>query len=689
MQKEEKVPGPVSLSEFAPTTYSQWKEEAVASLKGGVFEKKLLTQTLEDITLQPIYTKDDLKALGIEQAYPGERDFLRGEYAAGYLSRPWAIAQSVSEVCPKTAGERVTEELGAGGNAVYLRLSTDTKMGEHSKSADGVCLQDASDVRAVFASHKAVSAQLHIPCGPSAIPMLGALNASGRQLGSLKGCVGADPLGDLAVYGKLPCTLERLYGEMADAALFAATRLPYLRAVLVDAGVYAAGGANAVQEVACALATAADYLAAMIERGMTPGQAIGSLRVQFALGSDFFMEIAKLRAARIVFARMAEVYGAPDTTLEIFCETSPLTKTVYDPYVNLLRATTEAFSAVVGGADAISVSPLDQAGGGKDDTARRVARNIQVLLREEFGLTQPVDPAGGSYYVETLTRQLAEKAWAYFQKIEEKGGMAEALATSWIQSEIAGTMEKRFKKLATRQERAVGINMYVNQREKPFEEQIIKETAPAAKAPVETSELLETLNALASAHKERVLLAAAAFNAGASFSQVRDALGRESEIEVIPIAPHRRTERFEALRQATEKYEKRTGKTAKVFLACMGPVAQHKARADFSEGFFGPAKFDMVRSDGFGSWEEAAKAAAASGAIATVICSTDETYPEIVPPLARAIKKQAPGMTVILAGAPVPEMKDEYEKSGVDIYIHLRANCYEILHDMQQERGIF
>lgn len=633
MSQEKTTFPAVSFDEFAPTSYEAWKAEAVASLKGGEFDKKLLTKTYEGVTLRPLYTQADVDALNAPDTFPGYRDYLRNAHIGGYLSAPWTIAQSVGTATPERANALLKEEISRGANGVNVTL------GEQ-----GVPVASAAEMKALLTGIDLATHPLQMNCGASALEALGWLAEAKTCFGGASGCVGADPLGALACTGGLSRTLDELYNDMAESVKLAAEKAPGLRTVLIDGNVYANGGANAVQEVACVLAVASAYLTALTERGVDIDAAAGAIRVSLSLGANFFMEISKLRAARVVYAQMVAAFGGNEEArkIDVFARTSDFTKTVYDPYVNLLRATTEAFSGAMGGVDAMEVAPLDAAYGSSDDQTRRIARNIQIMLQEEFNLLEPIDPAGGSWYVETLTAELAKSIWAEFQKIEAAGGMAAALKVGSVQADIAKVLDKRFQKLATRADRAVGTNMYANMTEKPL---------------------------------DRPARAVSKAVAGAAES-------------VTAIVPRRWTEQFESLRAATEAYESKTGKTVKVFLANMGPIPQHKARADFATGFFEVGHFEVVTNDGFATVEEAADAAAKSGAAVAVICSTDATYPELVSPLAQAIKAAAPGMTVMLAGAPAPEHKDAYVAAGVSNFIHVRANCYDILKSIQIERGI-
>ena len=448
------------------------------------------------------------------------------------------------------------------------------------------------------------------------------------------------------------------------------------------------------------MTSAIETLRALRERGVDVAEFSRRLRFEFSLSSNFFMEIAKLRAARCVWAQIASSFGgdAEAQKAQIFGRTSLFTKTVYDPYVNMLRNTTEAFSGVVGGVDGLTVGCFDEALRPGSEFSRRVARNAQVLLQKEFNLLQPEDPAGGSWYVEKLTDELARKAWEELQRIEAAGGFLKSVREGVIQRDIQSVLQQRFKRLAQRADRAVGTNMYPNPAE-PLPE-FAEPDRRAQRA--ERAEALRRFRAgrdggaveralEGAAASGTVSSAADAASAGATLGELRAALGRKGDgaLSVEPILLHRWTEQYEAMRRRTEAFEAEKGDNFKVFLANMGPIPQHKARADFIASFMEVAAFEILRNDGFAEVGECAAAAAASGADIAVICSTDASYPELVPPLARAIKERCPGMGVYLAGAPAADCKDSYVEAGVDGFISIRSNCLETLTEFQRAKGMF
>jgi methylmalonyl-CoA mutase len=369
----------------------------------------------------------------------------------------------------------------------------------------------------------------------------------------------------------------------------------------------------------------------------------------------------------------------------------------------MLRNTTEAFSAVLGGVDGLTVGRFDEAARQGREFARRTARNTQILLQEEFSLLQPIDPAGGSWYLESLTDTLARKIWEWFQKIESEGGFSVCIKSGLIQSSVEGVLSQRFKKLASRSDRAVGINMYANTEERPLERdetnssglldrrrEELRKFRDSRNAAV-VREALETMTASVLDGGDLVGLIARAVQAGATIGEVRSYLneGSKEPLKITHVPIHRWTEQYEALRLRTEKFKAETGDNVKIFLANMGPIPQHKARADFITGFMEVAGFEVLKNNGFLTAEECAVAYAESGADIAVICSTDDTYPELVPPLAHSIKKRAPDATVFLAGAPKEEFKQSYIDAGVDDFISVRSDCLATLSGIQKAKGMF
>jgi len=434
--------------------------------------------------------------------------------------------------------------------------------------------------------------------------------------------------------------LDAIFDTMANAV-----KAEPRDAISLNTMMYAGG--NAVQEIAFGLATGVEYLRQMEKRGLSVDATAPKMTMTVAMGADFFMGIAKLRAARMLWAKIIAACGGNDQSqkLRILAFTSKQNQSKLDPYVNLLRDTTEAFSAVAGGADVIGVRPFDFVARQPDAFSKRIARNTQLILAEECHFDHVVDPGGGSYYIETLTAKVADAAWAIFQQTEKAGGMFKALEAGIPQQQVKAVAAKKAEAVAQRRLSLIGVNVYANPAEKPLP---ANEEGKGCKCQCSCN---------GEGSKNHPSLA---------------------HIETLHIG--RLAEPFENLRAAVSASDKK-----KIFLANMGPLRQHKARADFSTGFFQAGGYEVLENRGFQTVDEAAAAATASGAHVVVICSTDDTYPEIVPALAPKLKEA--GLFVVVAGYPTEHI-DAFKAAGVDEFIHIRANCFQVLSGIATKLGI-
>lgn len=697
----------VPLDEFTPPTDEEWKAACEALLKGAPFEKKMFTKTYEGITFDPMYARKHTEDILPKGVMPGMGDYLRGVDAAGYIGKPWGIAQACDETLPAENNELLRHEHDKGATIYHIVLDTASRTGVDARQAEtvgdtGTSVTTVEDMHVLLTGLDLAKFPLYVYAGANAVPLLAlvaaARRASGEDMAEVRGIVGADPIGALAADGKLPASLDAHYDSLAAAARWATVNAPHLRTVFVRSDVYSNGGANDVQEVASVLATATAYLRALCERGLTIDEAASQIAFAFSMGANFFLQIAKLRAVRPLWAQIVGAFGgsAEAQKMRIHARPALFFKTIYDPYVNMLRNTTEIFSGVVGGIDSFESAPFDEPIRKGDEFSRRIARNVQIMLQEEFGLLQPIDPAGGSWAVETLTRQMKEKIWAEFQRIEKEGGIIAALRAGSLQESVAAVLAARFKNADLRRDRIVGNNMYPNMTETLLETRAEDTAALKAQrtadidaylSDIDVKHLGEALASLRQAHSVDNAVEAAL--AGATIAELMTAVTEGNGAETVTaIAPHRWSERFEALRQRTEEYKAEKNDNVKIFLANMGPIPQHKARADFTTGFLQVGAFEVLGNDGFKTVEEAADAARASGADAVVICSTDATYPEIVPALAPKLHEVLPKARVFLAGAAPKDLLETYKEAGIDEYISVRANCYEILESLQKQKGM-
>ncbi|MDR0353560.1 MAG: acyl-CoA mutase large subunit family protein [Opitutaceae bacterium] len=704
---------PHASPDAARAAHANWRKVVEAELKGVPFEKKLVTRTAEGIALQPVYTRADTAGLPDLDSAPGAAPFLRGTSRKGYHEALWDFAQEIALAAPAGFNAALLSDLQRGQNSVALsldragRAGLDPDAAAADAGAEGLSIADLDDLSAALDKVELTAVPVHLRAGATALPLASLLAAlakkRGIDLGKINGSLTADPLGELAARGALPAGIDALYDDLAVWTTWAEKNAPGLATIGVDASLWLEGGGNAVQELAFALAAGVEYLRALVRRGLAPAQIASRLRFTFAIGPQFFMEIAKLRAFRLLWTRAATAFGLEpgQTPAKLHARTARWNKTVLDINVNMLRTTTEALSAVLGGVNSLHIAPYDEVMGAPDDFSRRISRNIHTLLAEEFHFTAPNDPAGGSFYIEKLTDELARKAWTLFQEVEKQGGLLAALKTGLPQTQVSGTAKNKTDGLDKRRIGLIGTNLFPNLKEKTpparpattpefaaTRAQAIKTRRPATM----TLRLKFTNFILEKTHHAEKELDAAIHAAaqGATIGQLFAAIhsGAQPDAPVTPIAPRRASESYETLRAASDTYAANHGARPRVFVAKMGPVLQHKARADFTAGFFATGGFEMIADETFDTAEAAAQAAIASGAPIAVLASTDDTYPTLAPAFAKTVKTAKPTLKVILAGAPADEtLKTTYQKAGFDDFIHIRANNRGMLENLLKQLG--
>jgi methylmalonyl-CoA mutase len=446
-----------------------------------------------------------------------------------------------------------------------------------------------------------------------------------------------DPIGDFNLSGKLGDE-DAIYTQMAEM-LRLTMDYPKVRVIGVHGTYFRSAGSKFVQELAFSLSQANDYLAEMDELGIPADVTAPKIAFNFAIGSNYFLELAKLRAARMLWSRIVESYEITDPNkakMYVHAETSMWNKTVYDPHVNMLRSTTEAMSAVLGGVNSLTVHPFNATYKEADEFSERLARNKQIILKEEAHFDKVVDPGGGSYYIEKLTDSIAAEAWKLFQEIEKRGGYTDAFLEGFIQNEIASSAQMRDENIALRKEILLGINQFPD-----YNELLHPDADPAViKTPV------------------------------------KDPTGADAH----PLIPYRGAEGLEFLRIATEK----TAKRPKVFMLTIGKPAWRKARADFSANFFGCAGYEIINNIGFSSVEEGLEAARSVGAEVVVLCSSDEEYTEFGPEFAGKVNGH---FITVIAGYPKDLVEDLKEK-GIEYFVHMRSNILKTLQEFHKRLGI-
>ncbi len=601
---------------FDAATEEQWEAEVLKVLNRGRPEgkeltieaglKRLTSTTLDDIAIAPLYTKTNWDG---EIGYPGVMPFTRGAVARAGEAIAWGVRQLHEDPDVAVTRQAILDDLERGATSVWLRVDPDAVPADALGTVLADVQLDLAAVR-VTSTHDQKAA---------ADALLAVLKGSGTDLAAVKGCLGVDALKDAALHGTEPdLGAHRVYVAEATA------NLPGVIALTADVVPYHGAGASDVEELAFAIATGIAYLRDLDEAGVGAEVAASQIEFRVAATADQFATIAKLRALRRLWARVTEECGVPEPLrgATIHAVTSPRMMSKVDPHVNMLRTTIATFGAAAGGADAITVLPFDHANGLPTPFSRRIARNTQVIAAEESHLGRVADPAGGSWFFESLTDELARAAWTIVQEIEGAGGMAAALASGSIAARIDATNADRAGKLATRAIELTGVSMFPLAGEKRYEGK------PRPEAP----EL-------------------------GGLKQIRDA------------------EVFEELREAAWKHAEATGQAPEVFLACLGEQRDFGARQGFASNVVLVGGLGVVESHG-GTPDEIAAQAKQAGAKLVILCSSAKVYADQAVEVAQALK-DAGVERVYLAG----QLKEagEVPEGLIDGTVSLGMNVVEFL----------
>ncbi len=681
----------LNIGEDFPTpTLEQWRAIVEPDLKGAPFEKKLVTRLIEGISIQPLYTEADLPGTD-PSGFPGQPPYVRGAKASAQLASGWQIVQEHRLAVPEQANRAILSDLERGVQGVHLRLSA--RLADDKACGAGVLVDNLDDLDRTLSGVDLSKTLVSLQAGSAALPAAALLVALWKRRGvaatAAKASFNADPIGTFASQGSAPRGIEAAVQEAAELAVVTSASYPQATALVVNTAAYDGAGATAVQELAATLSTAVAYLRALEGAGLSPTAAAKQLVFMLSVGCDQFLDIAKLRALRLVVARLLEAAGVStaDAKTIVHARTSQRVLTRRDPWVNMLRTTLGCFASAVGGADRVTVQPFDSAIGPSDDLARRVARNTQIVLQEEGNLSRVIDPAGGCYYVESLTRELATRAWTEFQGIEARGGIVAVLKDGSLLASITAVADSRAKDLAKRKIPITGVSEYANLKEKAPERptastsSVEERLAARRAAPTSSPDLTAARSATGSARFDSLVAAAAS---GALLGELASVLpGSEQTVSAFKV--RRLAEGFEGLRDASDAALAKTGKRPSIFLANMGPIALHTGRAMFSQNFFEAGGIEALTNEGFANADAAAAAYKASGTNLAIICSSDAWYDTGAEETARALKA-AGAHQVILAGSP-GENEGRYRAAGVDRFIFMGCDVLATLTELAKLEG--
>nr|WP_302282773.1 methylmalonyl-CoA mutase family protein [Alistipes onderdonkii] len=607
------------FTEFPPVPTEKWEEVITADLKGADYERKLVWKTGEGFNVRPYYRAENLEGIKFLGSQAGEFPYVRGTHA----HNRWRVHQTVSVVCPKEANAEALKILNAGVDSLgFCIASADFSAADLDMLLKDICIPA---VEITFCGEK----MAHV-----AELVLAKVEKEGIAKEDVRIAFCIDPLvKGLSSKGDF-CSPngEKCIARIVEL-IHKTKEYKHVRIVTVAGQTFGNSGSTIVEELAFTLSAGHDYLVRLTDAGLDVDAAARKLRFSFSVSSNYFMEIAKFRAARMLWANIVKGYGPAKNCackMHIHAETSRWNQTVYDPYVNMLRGTTEAMSATIAGVHSLEVMPFDASFENPTEFSKRIARNVELLLKNESHFDQVVDPAGGSYYVENLTQSIAAEAWKLFLEIEEKGGYTEAYKAGLIVERIKASAAAKDKNIATRRQTLLGANQYPN-----FTEVAGKEI---------TAESVTR---------------------------------KQAEGNVL--VPYRGAMAFEEMRLQVD----RSGKEPKAFMLTCGNLGMARARSQFSCNFFACAGIKVIDNTYFKSIEEGAKAALESKAQIVVVCASDDDYAEAAPKV-----KELLGGKAILVVAGAPACAPELEAQGITNFINVKSNVLETLKFYLKEMGI-
>ena len=593
------------FTEFPPVPTEKWEEVITADLKGADYERKLVWKTGEGFNVRPYYRAENLEGIKFLGSQAGEFPYVRGTHA----HNRWRVHQTVSVVCPKEANAEALKILNAGVDSLgFCIASADFSAADLDMLLKDICIPA---VEITFCGEK----MAHV-----AELVLAKVEKEGIAKEDVRIAFCIDPLvKGLSSKGDF-CSPngEKCIARIVEL-IHKTKEYKHVRIVTVAGQTFGNSGSTIVEELAFTLSAGHDYLVRLTDAGLDVDAAARKLRFSFSVSSNYFMEIAKFRAARMLWANIVKGYGPAKNCackMQIHAETSRWNQTVYDPYVNMLRGTTEAMSATIAGVHSLEVMPFDASFENPTEFSKRIARNVELLLKNESHFDQVVDPAGGSYYVENLTQSIAAEAWKLFLEIEEKGGYTEAYKAGLIVERIKASAAAKDKNIATRRQTLLGANQYPN-----FTEVAGKEI---------TAESVTR---------------------------------KQAEGNVL--VPYRGAMAFEEMRLQVD----RSGKEPKAFMLTCGNLGMARARSQFSCNFFACAGIKVIDNTYFKSIEEGAKAALESKAQIVVVCASDDDYAEAAPKV-----KELLGGKAILVVAGAPACAPELEAQGITNFINVKSN---------------
>ena len=609
------------FSEFKAPTRQEWLDKIEKDLKGADFNKRLVWRTNEGFNVQPFYLKEDVEKLKTPESLPGEFPFVRGNKKN---SNEWYVRQEIEATDAKEANAKALDILNRGVDSLSFHI--------HGKDIS------KEFVETLLQGIECEIVELNFnTCKRSTLELAEILKAYFEQKAydkkKITGSFDWDPMEKMLRKGNDLTAVLPIAKDLVEAM----KEYPNFRTVAVNAVSLNNSGAYIVQELGYALAWGNEYMNQLVEAGIDADTAANNIKFNLGISENFFMEMAKFRAARMLWAEIVKQYAPKEEASCMMCvnaATSKYNMTLFDSYVNLLRSQTEAMSAALAGVHSIQVTPFDAVYETPNEFSERIARNQQLLLKEESHFDKVVDPGAGSYFIEELTTSLANEGWKIFLNIEENGGFLEAIKKGMVQDDINATNQKRHDAAAKRKEFILGTNQFPNFTEK---------------------------------------------SEGKLPRECKCGCGNKEEKTFKTIETTRLAADFEDLRIKVENSKK----VPTAFMLTIGNLAMRQARAQFSCNFLACAGYKVMDNLGFKTVEEGVDAALKAGADIVVLCSSDDEYAEYAVPAFKYLDNRA---MFVVAGAPA--CMEELKAAGIENFVHVKCNVLETLKEYNEKLGI-
>ncbi len=676
------------LSDFQLQTYEDWVEEAKSALKGKSYDQ-LFSSTYEGIQIKPLYRKRDIENLEyLRNEFPGFRNFLRGQRTSGFRVAPWSVSQSLPFPDPRIFNQKLKEELQNGVNSIFINH---IDVSDRYRSLQGLFLDSAVDFEDAFADVSLEKLSLHFN-SPKAYELLAYLFVylKHRKIDPkrLSGSFHLRLFDLFLEIGRLPVESSESKSKLVDFFEASRKHFPKFMNLVVDGTLFFESGGNAIQEISYSIALAVEYVKLLIEAGIEPDESCPKFMFKFSIGSNLFIEIAKLRAFRMLWGKVMEEFRVRPNNQKIciYTVTNRRNKSKLDAYVNMLRNTGETFAAVLGGSDFIEVTPFTEPFGSLfDDFSLRNARNTQIVLLEEHNLCDVIDPIGGSWYIESLTFELARMSLDLFKLIESNGGFVNSIVNSNVQRSIKEIAEKRSKNLATRKDILVGTNKFLNPQEKNIDSTALSESdfcilALRRKKIVEEKRRGNILTELLPKVNRKDF---------ASIVNFAGNLGCISELPTLDFTSTKQIERleriresaaFETLRSLSDEFMAAFRNTPKAFLVNFGFVSDYRLRSEFAADVFRVGGFEIIESKGSTVVNDFVAEFLSSGAQVAVICSSDALYPTFVSSLVTMLKNANSNIILVIVGLFSKQtLNEKFQTAGIDFVIHPNSDIVDIL----------